>query len=48
MARWNQLNYVTEEVINPEVNLKRAILISVPVVMLCYLLANVAYFWLVV
>eukprot|EP00057_Strongylocentrotus_purpuratus_P026454 XP_011680928.1 PREDICTED: Y+L amino acid transporter 2 [Strongylocentrotus purpuratus] len=41
---WNYLNYVTEELKNPFVNLPRAILISVPTVIFIYVAANVSYF----
>ncbi|KAK2166808.1 hypothetical protein LSH36_35g08111 [Paralvinella palmiformis] len=41
---WNNLNYVTEEVIDYHRNLPRAILIAVPLVTVCYLFMNLSYF----
>ncbi|XP_064598773.1 b(0,+)-type amino acid transporter 1-like [Liolophura sinensis] len=41
---WSSLNYLTEELINPNVNLPRAILFSVPLVIVVYLLTNISYF----
>ena len=41
---WSELNFVTEEVSNPKKNFPRTILVSIPLVTLCYMLVNVAYF----
>ncbi|XP_072024459.1 b(0,+)-type amino acid transporter 1-like [Amphiura filiformis] len=41
---WNQLNYITEELIDPYRNLPLAIIIGLPLVTLSYLLVNMAYF----
>ncbi|XP_061598850.1 b(0,+)-type amino acid transporter 1-like isoform X1 [Cololabis saira] len=41
---WNNLNYVTEELKRPEVNLPRALMIAIFLVTGLYLLVNVSYF----
>ncbi|XP_050807606.1 b(0,+)-type amino acid transporter 1-like [Gopherus flavomarginatus] len=41
---WNNLNFVTEELRKPEVNLPKAMMIAIPLVTCLYLLVNVSYF----
>ncbi|KAI5102575.1 b(0,+)-type amino acid transporter 1-like isoform X1 [Silurus meridionalis] len=42
-AGWSNLNCVTDEVKNAEVNLPRALMIAIPMVTILYLLVNVSY-----
>lgn len=42
---WDNVNYVTGEFVNPQKDLPRTIHTSLPLVILAYLLANVAYFF---
>ena len=41
---WNSLNFVTEELVDPPRNMPRALLIAVPVIILCYVMSNIAFF----
>ncbi|XP_076011933.1 b(0,+)-type amino acid transporter 1 [Genypterus blacodes] len=41
---WNQLNFITEELKNPYRNLPLAIIIGIPLVSVCYVMVNIAYF----
>src|SRR5439155_328212 len=40
---WQQTNFIAEEIVEPEKNLPRALVLGVAVVVAVYLLANVAY-----
>ncbi|XP_049575006.1 b(0,+)-type amino acid transporter 1 [Syngnathus scovelli] len=41
---WSQLNFITEELRDPSRNLPLAILIGIPLVIVCYVMVNIAYF----
>lgn len=41
---WNSLNFVSEELQNPVRNFPIVICVGIPLVTLCYLMVNVAYF----
>ncbi|KAM4676560.1 cystine/glutamate transporter-like [Discoglossus pictus] len=41
---WFYITFVTEEVINPERNIPLTVIISMTVVTICYLLANISYY----
>ncbi len=40
---WQQTNFIAEEIVEPEKNLPRALVLGVAIVVVVYLLANVAY-----
>ncbi|CAG7734463.1 unnamed protein product [Allacma fusca] len=40
---WNNLNYATEEIKNPDKNLPRSIMLGIPLVTVCYVFINIAY-----
>ncbi len=40
----NNLNYVTGELVNPSVNLPRAIMLGMPTLIVLYVMVNISYF----
>ncbi|XP_070612426.1 cystine/glutamate transporter-like [Erythrolamprus reginae] len=41
---WFYINFVTEEIVNPKKNIPRAVIVSLIVVTICYILTNVSYY----
>uniref|UniRef100_A0A8C6YAZ9 Cystine/glutamate transporter n=1 Tax=Naja naja TaxID=35670 RepID=A0A8C6YAZ9_NAJNA len=41
---WFYINFVTEEIVNPKKNIPRAVIVSLIVVTVCYVLTNVSYY----
>ena len=41
---WNRLNFVSEELVNPEKNFPIVIFAGIPLVSAAYIMTNVAYF----
>ena len=40
---WNNLNYITEEIVNPKRNLPLAIVIAIPLVTVCKIIDHVLF-----